>query len=62
MKTLNTQKRPLLSGHPEKLYELYEQRHGLYLKYADVVVSNGGDFKSAVENVYDAVADLVKNQ
>ena len=60
LKTLKTDKRPLLKDHPEKLYEMYEERHNLYLKYADICVVNGSDFKSGVENVYEAVADLLK--
>ena len=55
LKTLKTENRPLLKDHPERLYEMYKDRHELYLKYADVVVVNGSDFKSGVENVYDAV-------
>ena len=55
LKTLKSEKRPLLKDHPERLYEMYKDRHELYLKYADVVVVNGSDFKSGVENVYDAV-------
>ena len=58
LKTLNTEKRPLLKGHPERLYDMYKDRHELYLKYADIVVVNGSDFKSGVDNVYDAVKDI----
>ena len=60
LKTLNAKKRPLLKNNPQKLYDMYEERHELYLKYADVVVVNGSDFKSGVQNVYDAVKGLVK--
>ncbi len=60
LKTLNAEKRPLLKNNPQKLYDMYEERHGLYLKYADVVVVNGSDFKSGVQNVYEAVKELVK--
>lgn len=60
LKTLNAEKRPLLKNNPQKLYDMYEERHELYLKYADVVVVNGSDFKSGVQNVYDAVKGLVK--
>lgn len=62
LKTLNLEKRPLLKENPEKLYDMYEQRHGLYLKYADIVVVNGADFKSGVENVYDAVKNINKKR
>lgn len=59
LKTLNAQKRPLLKDNPEKLYEMYKERHELYLKYADVCVSNSEDFKSGVENVYYAIKDKI---
>ena len=59
LKTLKTERRPLLKENPQKLYEMYEERHGLYLKYADICVVNGSDFKSGVENVYDAVKNLI---
>lgn len=58
LKTLKTDRRPLLKDHPERLYEMYKERHELYLKYADIVVVNGSDFKSGVENVYDAVKEF----
>ncbi len=59
LKTLKTDKRPLLKENPLKLYDMYEERHDLYLKYADVVVANGSDFNSGVQNVYDAIKDLI---
>lgn len=58
LKTLNAEKRPLLKGNPERLYKMYEERHELYLKYADICVVNGSDFKSGVENVYDAIMNI----
>ncbi len=58
LKTLNAEKRPLLKENPERLREMYQDRHELYLKYADVVVVNGADFKSGVDNVYDAVKEF----
>ncbi len=62
LKTLNAEKRPLLKDNPQRLYEMYEQRHSLYLKYADVCVANSPDFKTGVENVYEAVKDLIENE
>ncbi len=59
LKTLNAEKRPLLKGNPEKLFDLYKERHPLYLKYADICVVNGNDFKSGVENVYEAVKGIL---
>ena len=59
IKSVNTENRPLLADGPEKLYEIYKARHDIYLKYADVCVSNSGDFQNGVENVYSAVKDII---
>lgn len=59
LKTLNAEKRPLLKNNPQKLYDMYKERHALYLKYADVVVVNESNFKSGVQNVYEAVKGIV---
>ncbi|MBR4890993.1 MAG: shikimate kinase [Clostridia bacterium] len=61
LKTLNAEKRPLLRDNPEKLYDMYKERHSIYLKYADIVVYNSSDFKSGVENVYNAVMSYKNN-
>lgn len=57
--TLNVEKRPLLKQNPQRLYDMYEERHSLYLKYADICVVNGADFKSGVENVYEAIKGMI---
>ena len=51
LSTLNAEKRPLLKSNPEKLYDMYNIRHPLYLKYADACVPNNGDIKECVENI-----------
>lgn len=51
LSTLNPEKRPLLKSNPKKLYDMYNIRHPLYLKYADVCISNNGDIKECVENI-----------
>ena len=55
MKTLNSEKRPLLKNNPEKLYELHKERHPLYLKYADICVLNDGEFSECVDNIYSII-------
>lgn len=55
LKTLNTEKRPLLKNSPDKLYDMYKERHSLYLKYADICVLNNGDFSECVENIYSII-------
>lgn len=54
-KTLNVEKRPLLKSNPDKLYEMYKERHALYLKYADICVLNNGEFSECVENIYSII-------
>lgn len=55
IKNLRMDKRPMLKGKTDTLYPMYEKRHPLYLKYADIEVINDGDFESGVENVLNAV-------
>lgn len=55
LSTLNSGKRPLLAANPKKLYEMYEIRHPLYLKYADICISNNGDFNECLKNIVDAI-------
>ena len=55
LKTLNAEKRPLLKNNPDKLYKMYEERHPLYLKYADICVLNNGEFSECVENIYSII-------
>lgn len=59
IKTLKTDKRPMLKGKVDTLYPMYEKRHPLYVKYADVEVVNHSDFNEGVENVCRAVKDLL---
>lgn len=53
--TLNAEKRPLLKNNPDILYEMYKERHPLYLKYADICILNNGDFSECVENIYSII-------
>ena len=36
--------RPLLADDKERIYKLYEERIGLYRRYADKIVGNDGEF------------------
>ena len=58
-KTLRMDKRPMLKGKADTLYPMYEKRHPLYKKYADIEVVNKGELKDGVNNVYKAVKDLI---
>lgn len=59
IKTVNTENRPLLKDDAKKLNDIYAARHKLYLKYADVCISNSGDFQSGVLNAYNAVKNIL---
>ena len=58
-KNLRMEKRPMLKGKTDTLYPMYEKRHPLYVKYSDVEVINDSDFLGGVENVLNAVKDLI---
>ena len=49
----------MLKGRTDTLYRMYSERNGLYRKYADVVVVNRTDFQEGVDNVYDALKNLI---
>ena len=55
LSTLNAEKRPLLKNNPQTLYDMFEARHPLYLKYADVCVMNSGGFDDCVNEIADAI-------
>ena len=43
--------RPLLSADKQRIYDLYEQRIGLYRKYADHIISNTDTAKQAAAQI-----------
>lgn len=43
--------RPLLKNNEEHIYNLYNNRIGLYKKYCDIEVSNNGYFKYCIESI-----------
>ena len=43
--------RPLLKDNENHIYNLYNDRIGLYNKYADIEVDNNGYFKNCVEEI-----------
>jgi shikimate kinase len=47
----NLSGRPLVGADPDRLYKLYEQRIGLYRKYADHIVSNTQTPQQAAEQI-----------
>lgn len=48
---IDVSSRPLLKDGPEKLYELYEQRHQLYLQFCDYHIYNDGSLAEIVDKI-----------
>ncbi len=55
LQTGNLQGRPLLAGGATKLYELYEQRHALYERYASITITNTTTPQQAVAAIMEAI-------
>ena len=53
---VTTADRPLLKDGPQKLYQLYDERHQLYLDACDYHVYNNG----TLDNVVNKIIDIVK--
>ena len=47
--------RPLLKDGPEKLYELYEERHQKYLDACDFHIHNDGTLDDVVEKIIESL-------
>ena len=61
LQTANMLKRPLLTGNPELIYEIYEQRKGLYEKYADYIIENESRPETAVNKICEVVHEINGN-
>lgn len=55
LEDVETASRPLLKDGPEKLYDLYDQRHQLYLKYCDYHLMND----SSLEDIVDKIVEIM---
>lgn len=51
--------RPLLKNNEEHIYNLYNNRIGLYKKYCDIEVSNNGYFKNCIEEIKSKLNDNI---
>lgn len=51
LKDVDISSRPLLKDGPNKLYELYHQRHELYLQASDYHIFNDGTLDKVVEEI-----------
>lgn len=52
---VDTSSRPLLKEGPQKLYELYQQRHHLYLKSCDYHIDNDGTLDETVDKIIECI-------
>lgn len=57
---VTTADRPLLKDGPQKLYELYDQRHQLYMKACDYHVYNDGTLDEAVDQIVNIIGKQEK--
>lgn len=51
LQDIDIQSRPLLKDGPDKLYELYQQRHHLYLEACDYCIKNTTSLVDVVEQI-----------
>ena len=52
---IHTQNRPLLKDGPQKLFELYNQRHSLYLKACDYHLINDSSIEDFIKKVEEVI-------
>ena len=57
LKDVDTASRPLLKEGPDKLYELYKQRHELYIDACDYHLINDG----SLEEIIQKILNVIKN-
>lgn len=58
LKDVDTSTRPLLKDGAQKLYDLYEQRHSLYLKACDYHVKNDGTLEEICLKIMNLFKEL----
>lgn len=57
---VEVEKRPLLKDGPQKVYTLYEERIGLYRRYAHRCIPNRGTEAEVLENILKVLAEDMK--
>ena len=55
LEDVDVAKRPLLKDGKEKVLKLHEERYALYKKYADEIVVNDSDLKTAVNKIKEII-------
>lgn len=56
LEDVETSSRPLLKDGPEKLYELYNQRHQLYLDACDYHLINNGTLDQIIDKILKIIS------
>lgn len=54
----DTSGRPLLAGGSDAIASLYRQRHGLYMKYADIIPDNASDAETCALEIIKKLEDM----
>lgn len=58
LKDTDTSGRPLLAGGKDAIAGLYRQRHGLYVKYADIITDNSSGAEVCAREIIEALEDM----
>lgn len=59
LKSVDLKDRPLLKDNPERITELFQERHPLYQRISHVCIGNDGSIEQGVEKVLQAVKDYM---
>lgn len=57
LKTLKVDHRPLLKDHPERLFDILEERYPLYKAQCDVRIDAGGSLKATISRILSAIRE-----
>jgi 3-dehydroquinate dehydratase I len=61
MKDITIENRPLLDKGAEQIYEIYNQREGLYKKHCDMMINNDSNLNEAVDKIINILGIGVKD-
>jgi shikimate kinase len=57
IKDVVTETRPLLADGKDKLFDLYEERIGLYNKYADIIIDSNKELDLVIDDILEKVKE-----
>ncbi|MBN2286505.1 MAG: type I 3-dehydroquinate dehydratase [Tissierellales bacterium] len=61
MKDITIENRPLLDKGADQIYEIYNQREGLYKKHCDMMINNDSNLNEAVDKIINILSIGVKD-